>query len=130
MKFVIIVILAGALGFIVSVLVLIMPVKKPPFFEISIENKKEIISRLLTNRIAYLEQKEQCLQEELKRMIYQKDEQLSIPQSLIPLKIKTYEDKEIVDLESQLKSNQTLLNNTIAERNNHVFSNIDKDTTY
>jgi len=62
MRVIVTTILAGILGFILSVIILIHPWKsESPFFEIKIENKKERVKVMLKKRIETLMKIEECL---------------------------------------------------------------------
>ncbi|WP_205502449.1 hypothetical protein [Rufibacter psychrotolerans] len=116
MKFIVVVILSGVIGFVVSVFVLVNPISESPFFENTIIQKKDKVDSLLSNRIVFVNKMVDSLDKEMVKSISSTGNAPNNPR--------------FKRLDEALKKAEDLLQKTIVERNELRASNIDKDSVY
>jgi len=128
MRFIIIVIIAGIIGFVISVIIFSYSELNSPFFEINIANKKIKTENLLNTRIKDLNDKYNIL----KGAIRSNDSLISILESQKPI-----DSKMIANLKQNKKADEINFkiiegnrNKYIKERNGLMFLNVDADSSY
>jgi len=129
MKFIMIIIIAGILGFVASVIIFTYSKSESPFYEINIAKKKTETEKILNGRVKNLSKKAK----DLNLIISKIDSQvlsLASKKKLGDNELIANKKEEKKINTNKLKVIENNLNKSIKERNELVLLNADIDTTY